>query len=96
MKFTANIRYLSVLQNLGYPAALTTFGIISNAYILGGQIKQVEHDLGALIDKVERHLGARIDKIDHKITDLIRRQTEFEIQDMARVQKLVMDCADKK
>ena len=89
MMFTA--KYLSVLQTLAYPAALAACGLIGNAYILGGQIKDVKDDLGGQIKDVKDDLGGQIKDVkgDMKemkddIRGLIRRQTEREVHDMAQ------------
>ena len=87
---------MSVLKNLVYPAGLTAFGLVGNVYILGGQIKDVKDDLRGQIKDVKDDLGGQIREIKDDITGLIRRQTELEVQDMARVQKLVMDCGKNK
>ena len=79
-----------------YPAALTAFGLIGNAYILGGQIKDVKEDLGGQIKDVKDDLGGQIHEMKDDIKGLIRRQTELEVHDMARVEKLVMDCGKSK
>ncbi len=68
---------MSVLQNLVYPAALTAFGLVGNAYILGGQIKDVKDDLGGQI----KELRGDMKEIKGDIRGLIRRQTELEIHD---------------
>lgn len=83
---------MSVLQHLVYPAALTMFGLIGNAYILGGQIKDVKDDLGGQI----KDMKGDMKDMKNDIRGLIRRQQELENHDMARVQKLVMDCGKKK
>ena len=75
-----------------YPAALTAFGLVGNAYILGGQIKDVKDDLGGQIHEMKGNMK----EIKDDIKGLIRRQTELEVQDMARVEKLVMDCGKNK
>lgn len=84
--------YLSVLQSLVYPAALTAFGLVGNAYILGGLIKDLKDDLGGQF----KEMKGDIKEIKHDIRGLIRRQTEREIHNMARVQRLVMDCGNNK
>ena len=78
MMFTA--KYLSVLQTLAYPAALTACGLIGNAYILGGQIKDVKDDLGGQIHDMKGDMKDMKDDI----RDLIRRQTEREAHVMAQ------------
>ena len=78
MMFTA--KYLSVLQTLAYPAALAACGLIGNAYILGGQIKDVKDDLGGQIKDVKGDMKEMKDDI----RGLIRRQTEREVHDMAQ------------
>lgn len=75
-----------------YSAALTAFGLIGNAYILGGQIKDVKDDLGDQIHEMKEDMK----EMNDDVRGLIRRQTELEIHDMARVEKLVMDCGKKK
>lgn len=64
-----------------YPAALTAFGLIGNTYILGGQIKDVKNNLH---------------EVKADIKDLIRRQTELGLHNMAQVEKLLMDCGKNK
>ena len=87
---------MSVLQHLVYPAALTMFGLIGNAYILGGQIKDVKDDLGGQIKDVKDDLGGQIREMKGDIRGLLRRQQELETHDMARVEQLVMDCGKNK
>lgn len=64
-----------------YPAALTAFGLVGNAYILGNQIKDVRDDLGGQIKEVK-----------HDIKRLTDRQTEMELHDMSVAEKLLKDC----
>lgn len=68
------------------------FGLIGNAYILGGQIKDVKDDLGGQIHE----LKGDIKDMKNDIRGLIRRQLELEVHNMARVEKLVMDYGKKK
>ena len=68
------------------------FGLIGNAYILGGQIKDVKDDLGGQI----REMKGDMKDMKGDIRGLLRRQQELETQDMARVEKLVMDCGKNK
>jgi hypothetical protein len=44
---------LSVFSQLVYPAVLAGFGLAGNAYILGGQIDEVEDGLGGQIKEIK-------------------------------------------
>lgn len=79
---------MSVLQSLVYPAALTAFGLVGNAYILGGQIKNLKDDLEGQIHEMKGDMK----EMKGDVRGLIRRQTELAIHDMTQVEKLVMDC----
>ena len=84
----------SVLINLVYPAALTTFGVIGNSYILGGQIEGLKDGLGAQIHEMKGDLSSiRGDLRDMRddIKDLSRRQTDFR-HCMAQLEKLAIEC----
>lgn len=57
---------------------------MGNAYILGGQVKDVKNELGAYIKEVR-----------DDVKGLIRGQTELEMQEMAVLQKLVLNYGKK-
>ena len=95
--------YLLVFQTVIYPAVLTTLGIVGNAVILGGQIKELRDDLrkeiGELradVRKIIGELRADVRGVKADTLDLLRHQTDLERQDTARVQDLVMDSGKKK
>lgn len=79
---------MSVLQHFIYPAALTLVGIVGNAYVLGNQVQEVKDDVKGIQKEIKSM------KVD--IRGLLLSQKELEAQDMAMVQKLVMDCSNKK
>ncbi|MCJ1252257.1 hypothetical protein MMC24_000061 [Lignoscripta atroalba] len=68
-----------LLQNLVYPAALTTFGLIENAYILEGQIKDVKDDLEGQIREMKGDMKVMKDDV----SGLLRHQTDLGTTDMA-------------
>ena len=70
---------LPVLNNLVYSAALTAFGLVENAIILGNQIKDVKDDLGVQI----KELKADVKEVRHDIKGLIARQTALKLHDMS-------------
>ena len=47
--------FLSVVSNLVYPAALTAFELVGNAFVLGGQIKDARDDLTGQINEIKGH-----------------------------------------
>lgn len=75
-----------------YPAALTAFGLIGNAYILGNQIKDVRDDLGGQIKEMRGDLK----EVKHDIKSLTARQTAMELHDMSIAEKLLKDCGKNK
>lgn len=93
------------MQNLVYPAVLTALGVAGNAYILGGEIKGMKDDLRGLIHEMKgdveemkgdlKEMKGDMEEMKDDIKGLIR-QTELEVQDMARVEKLVRDCGKKR
>ena len=90
MLFNANIICLSVLINFVYPAALTA----GNVYILGAQIKGVKCGLGTQMYEMKgglTQIKGELKEIRNDIRSLLRRQTEHS-QNMARLEKLAMDC----
>lgn len=70
---------LSVFTNVVYPAALTAFGGIGNAYILGGQIKDLGEDLGGQIREMDRDFN----EVKNEIKSLRARLTDMKIHDMS-------------
>ena len=80
---------LSVLTSLVYPAALMMLGLVGNAYILGGQIKDVRDDL-------RDDIGGRIQEVKLEVKSLSARQAMTEMHAMALAEKLLMDCGKRK
>ncbi|MCJ1379752.1 hypothetical protein MMC17_002855 [Xylographa soralifera] len=78
--------------HLVYPATLTVFGMVGNAYILGNQIKDVRDDLGGQIKDVKDDLGGQIKEVNHEIKALTARQTELAILEMSIAEKLFKGC----
>lgn len=86
-----------------YPAALTAFGLVGNAYILGNQIKDLRDDLGGQIKGVNDGLGGQIlevkddvKEVKHDIKRLIARQTQMELRNRSVEEKLLRDCGKNK
>jgi len=75
-----------------YPAALTAFGLVGNAYILGNQIKDVKDDLGGQIQEMRGDMK----DVKRGVEGLTARQTEMELHDMSVAEKLLKDCSKKK
>ena len=72
---------------------------MGNAYVLGGQTREVKNDLGEKINELEKdgkETNMEIKDIKKDIRSLIRRQNELEVQTMAHVEKLVVDCGKKR
>ncbi|KAL8931200.1 MAG: hypothetical protein Q9211_007151 [Gyalolechia sp. 1 TL-2023] len=68
--------FSNMLQPLLYPAALTAFGVVCNVYILSGEVKDVRDEWKGDIKSVK-----------DDVKGLLRRQTELEVQHMARFPK---------
>ena len=68
------------------------FGLLGNFYLLGGQIEDMKDDIG---DQIQEAKG-NIKDIRNDITGLMRLQTELEINDILRVEKLVKACGKNK
>ena len=75
-----------------YPAALAAFGLVGNAYILGGQITDVGNRLGDQIKEIKGDLK----EVKHEVKSLTARQTEMELHDMSVAEKLLKDCSKKR
>ena len=98
--------YLSVLQILLYRAVRTAFGLIGNGYILGSQVEDLKYDLESQMRDMEGEIGVAKDDVrvmksymrvmKDDLRDLLRCQIELEVNDMAFVGKLVMDCSKKR
>lgn len=73
-----------------YPAALTAFGVVGNAYVLGAQIIDLKEDIHQVKEEV-RLIEDILRKVQNDIKG-VHRVNELEAHDMALVQKLVIDC----
>ncbi|KAL8932668.1 MAG: hypothetical protein Q9211_006183 [Gyalolechia sp. 1 TL-2023] len=91
-----------MLRHLVYPGIMAAFGIVGNAVILGGQMRDIQDELkgeikdvwgeikdvrGDLKD-VRDELEGDIQEVKVDVKDLLRRQTELELHEMAAVQKM--------
>ena len=74
---------------------MTAIGLWGNAFILGGQIKEVKDEIKEVkheVKDVKDELGGQIKEVKHYIKGLIARQTEMELHDMSVAAKLFKDC----
>lgn len=86
---------LSVLTNLIYPATLTLIGLIGNAYILGGQVKEVKDDLQGMKSDLQ-WVKSGLQGVKSDVEALLARQTDIGRRDMSIAEKILRDRGKKK
>ena len=73
--------FLSVLTELVYPLAWTALGIIGNAYIVGGQLKDLKDDLSGQMKEIKGDFNEVV--------------TAVELREMSFAEKLLKGCGKK-
>ena len=83
-----------------FPAALTAFGVIGNAYTLGGRIDEIKDDLRGQFQEIKRDIQEMrrdLKEMKDDVRGPIRCQTELEkVHDMVRVEMVIMDCGSER
>ena len=64
------------------------FGLLGNFYLLGGLIEDMIDDIGDQVNEIK----GNIKDIKTDVAGLMRLQTELEVNDILRVEKLIKGC----
>jgi len=72
--------------------ALTVLGVVGNSFILGNQVQAVENKLDYKIEEVKQDMK----EVKHDIKDLLRRQSDVELWQLAFMEKFSQGCKGRK
>ena len=70
-----------------YPTALLVFGLLGNAYIVEGRIKEVKDDLKVLKNNIKG--------LKTSVDGLVARQDNMDQIDMSMAARIVKGCGEK-
>lgn len=84
--------YSSVLKSLIYPAVLTGFNLLANAYVFQDRIERLESRIAG-VDKMLRVFDERLQGIEKSVAFLTVRQDQSELRNVAIAEILRRECS---